>query len=387
MALTRARVVALALLALHGTSTLAATLRSNSLSQANTSSSDVVGLSVLNISPNNDEYADCFNPATLPRGLYPAEHEDCLEAVKQLFYVKPPFRSTTFARRPGAGFKLPTVVRNGTCVISIDVMHDTDEDIFKPLLMYATARELALRCTQGAFRYGGRSLTGPKMVVEVLVFGRIRPLENGDSELVASDSAVVVTGEQLTSRDLSLLNESSLELTEPTMAKPASRGEILNLNNPVPFGSLQCYDPPLPRERAWPIDIKDCETATEAIFGEKQVDQKYTFSREPVATKFYYPLPATFRNRSCVVHIDMNNKGDQDTVRLSIVEATAWVLAHKCCGEEQSVEQYGGRGTVGGGSKGLINVWVYGRPWPPPAGASNMTSLVLAQPPPLIESE
>ena len=83
----------------------------------------------------------------------------------------------------------------------------------------------------------------------------------------------------------------------------------------------------------------------------------------------------------------MNNDSDEDTVKLSIIEATAWVLAHKCCGEEAPAEQYGGWGTVKAGSKGLINVWVYGRLWPPRVGATNVTSLVLARPASSINSD
>ena len=67
----------------------------------------------------------------------------------------------------------------------------------------------------------------------------------------------------------------------------------------------------------------------------------------------------------------MNNDGDQDTVRLRIVEATAWVLAHKCSDEEKPVDRYGGRATVGVGAKDLIIVWVYGRLWPPPVVVTN----------------
>ena len=171
------------------------------------------------------------------------------------------------------------------------------------------------------------------------------------------------------------------------MARTVRWDKPLDLYGPNPGTTLTCYDPPLPRERLWPIDVKDCEAAAEEIFTDKQPDQRYTFSREPVVTNFYYALPATFRHKSCIVHLDMNNDSDRDTVRLTIVEATAWVLAHKCSGEEKSGEQYGGQGTVGVGSKGLINVWVYGRLWPSPTGATNKTNLILVSPAPLLESD
>lgn len=381
MALPRARTASLLLLSFYGFSAFAVNLQSNVSSLLNASSLDAVNLSILNNSSNND---DCFNPATPRRGLYPAEEQDCLNAAAELFNVRDPFHPITFARRNNVGFKLPKVFRNGTCVISIDVVNERDSDKFKPWLVYSTAVDLAHRCTQGAFRFGGRTTAGPKKVVDVLVFGRVWPPENGIIHPATLGSPVVVAREQ---GDSSLSSEDSLNETELSESNITSLGESLGLNGPSLGGALQCADPPLPRERAWPINFKDCEVATDAIIGDKDRTQKYTFSREPVATKFYYPLPATFRYRSCVVFLDMNNNSDQDTVRLSIVEATAFVLAHKCSGEEKPVDQYGGMATVGVAAKDLINVWVYGRLWPPPAGTTNVTNGVLNQPAPLIDSE
>lgn len=387
MALLHARAAALLLLFLYAFSAFAASLQSNVSSLSNASYSDATSLLMVNSSSNNNEHGDCFNQATPHRGLYPAREQDCVNAAKELFYFRDPFRPTTFARRNNVGFRLPKVVRNGTCVISIDVMNDADKDKFKPWLVYTTAMDIAHRCTQAAFGFGGRSMAGPKKVVDVLVFGRGLPLKNGAVGPAVSESAVIVAREQLARDDSSLLNETSLNLIKPSAVDTTSLDDRLGVNAPQLGGALVCADPPLPRERAWPINFKDCEMATNAVFGDRQRDQRYTFSREPVATKFYYPLPAKVRYRSCVILLDMNNNNDQDTVRLSIVEATAWVLAHKCSGEERSVDQFGGRATVGVGAKDLINIWVYGSLWPTPDGATNVTGLVLAQPARLIDSE
>ena len=354
---------------------------------SNTTSSDAISLPALNNPSNDDGYGDCFNPATSRRGLYPAKQEDCFNAAKELLYVKEPFHAITFARSSNVGFKLPQVARNGTCVISIDVMNDTDMDKFEPVLLYIAAWEIALRCTQGTFPFGGKTMTGPKKVVDVLVFGRAWRLDDGAAEPVNSEGVVAVAGERLTSRDSRLMNEPSFTSSRSSVANNTSRNDLLRLNALEARSTLKCYDPPLPRERVWPIEVKDCEIAAYAIIGDRQSDQEYTFSREPIVTEFYYPLPATYRFRSCVVHLDTKDDRDQDTVRLSIVEATAWVLAHKCSGEERSAEKYGGLGTVGLGSEGLINIWVYGRLWPPPVGATNVSTLVLAQPASLIKSE
>ena len=375
-------VVAFLMLALCGLSSFTAALQLNVISKSNTSSSD---LSIHNASADGDEYADCFDQPTPRRGLHPAKVLDCYNALNELFSLKYAFRPTTFARRPEVGFRLPRVVRNGTCVISIDVLDDDDADTFEPLIVYTTASEITLRCTQGDFRLGGRTLTGPRGVVDVLVFGRVWPLESGSTP---SESAVAIPGELSTRRESDFLNNTSrMSLTRPAVSNLASRDKGLELINPELAAGLECYDPPLPRERHWPIDVTDCENASEEIWEDRERNQKYTFSREVVSTKFYFPLPATFRYRTCVVHLDVENEGDEDTVRLSIVEATAWVLAHKCSGEEKSLEVYGGWGKVGAGTKGLINIWVYGRPWPIQIGATNVTSLVPSQPSSLLDSE
>lgn len=387
MAVPRTRAVTLLLLAFHGFSIFAATLPSNVSSLSDTISPDAVNLPILNVSSNDGAYSDCFNPATPRRGLYPAKLNDCLNAIDTLSVIKNPWHSVIFARRRRVGFTLPKIVRNETCVISIDVMNDADSDFMKPQVVYTKAREIALDCTQGAFRFGGRAKIGPKMVVDVLVFGRLWPLEDGAVEPIASESAVIMAEEGLTGRNSDLRNKPPLRIMAPSGIDNMGHDSNLSLNALELGAELKCYDPPLPRERIWPINVNDCEMATSAFVGHKPISQKYTFSRKPIATKYYYHLPATYSYGSCVVHLDMNNDDDQDTVKLATVEATAWVLAHKCCGEEKPTQQYGGWGTVNTGSQGLINVWIYGRLWPPRVGPTNVTGLALARPASLIDSD
>ena len=384
MALSRGRTAPLLLLAFHLLLTFVAARQSNILSLSNRKSSNVASVSA---SAVDDEHDDCFDPSTAPGGPYPARHEDCLNAIKEVFHFRSPFRPIPFSRSSYIGFMLPNVMRSGSCVISIDVMHDADQDKLKPLLVYTAARAIASKCTQGAYHFGGSMVVGPRSIVQVVVSGRVWPLNDEVSEPVVSESTVFAAEQRLTGRDSRLLNRTSLTSTEGAVARTAEWDKTLNLNALSPGTSLRCYDPPLPRERLWPIDVKDCEVAAEGILKNRQRNQRYTFSRAHIVTSFYYRLPATFSHRSCVVHLDMNNNSDRDTVRLSLVEATVWVLAHKCSGEEESVEQYGGQGIVGVGSKGLINVWVYGRPWPLPIGATNMTNLILAPPTPLLASD
>lgn len=95
---------------------------------------------------------------------------------------------------------------------------------------------------------------------------------------------------------------------------------------------------------------------TDAIFENRQREQKYTFSRSKIDTRFYYPLPTKFRYRSCVILLNMNNDNDQDIIKLSIVEATAYVLTHKCSNQEKFVNQFDERATVNVAANKLINV-------------------------------
>ena len=387
MAAPGARAVALLLLALHVCSTFTATLQSNSFNLSNTSSSNGSSLSVLNTSSTNIGNDECFTQRASHWELYPVRFEDCYHALKELYEFQNPFRGVTFARRKDVGFRLPRIFRNGSCVISIDVMDDADSDKFKPIEVYSKASQLAFRCTEGDFRFGGRAKIGPLEVVNVLVFGREWPPEPGAVEPARLDGNLVVARELLNGPNIIAPNKPSPSLVNSSVVKNTGPKNNLGIYASQNSADLKCYDPPLPRERMWPIDVKDCENASEVIMKDRRGDQKYTFSRETIDIKLYYPLPFTSRYKSCVVHLDMDNDSDQETVRLSIVEATAWVLAHKCSGEEVSVERYGGSGKVSAGSQGLIKVWVYGRLWPPPLDAQNVTSLVLAEPASSIDSE
>ncbi len=176
MALLRPHAAALLLLSLYGFSVFAASLQSNPSSLSNASSSDAASLSIVNSSSSNNEYGDCFDPEIPHRGLYPPREQDCRNAAEELFYIRDAFQTVTFARRANVGFKLPKVFRNKTCVISIDVVENADRDRFKPWLVYATAMDIAHKCTQGTFRFGGRTLTGPKKVVGTQISESTPPL-------------------------------------------------------------------------------------------------------------------------------------------------------------------------------------------------------------------
>lgn len=356
--------------------------------------------SLSNLSASNDEYDDCFDPRASRRGLYPTNIRDCFNAARYIVQHIEPFRPVSFARRQGVGFKLPRVVRSKTCVISIDVMQDDEEDVFVPLLVFSAATDLASRCTQGMFDLGGRTTVGPRKVVNVVILGRFwAPADEGleptvsevplsiseaptvkDMEGLSESPPPNITGESranTTSLDQDLQSDLSSLISNARIATDASN-----------FGGIaECNDPPLPRERAWPVGFKDCKRAIQEIVGSRERRQEYIFSRKALGTRYWYPLPAKFTHNSCVILLDMKNDGDQDTVRLSSVEASAWNLAHKCSGLEVGDEEYGGRMTVSVGGKDLIVINIYGNRWRSLAGGSNVTALAESRFPSLLDSE
>ena len=370
--------------------TASSVAKDNSLTLRDSSVLNASSLEVVPVANDTgmSEYENCFDPPMPRAGLYPTNLEDCWYAAQALLDDQDPYRQRTF-KRPGRGMpgtKLPIVIRHDTCVISIDVFNDVEKDHISPWQLYTATFDLARDCTQGLHRLGGRTTVGPKKVINVTVCGRFRPVLIGASEPAPSGTALIEAREAAENSRMSVIAHPQSAPIESSVKNISSlRGSLSLTATPIgltdsaasSLGLLgsgpQCYDPPLPRERAWPIDFEDCEEATLAIVGDRDRRRDYTFSHQIIPTKYYYPLPTTLRYKTCVIRLDMINDQDQDTVRLGYVEATAWVLAHKCSGGEVPSEEYGGRTTVGLQSRNLINIWVYGRLWPPPLAESNST--------------
>ncbi|CAD6585866.1 MAG: hypothetical protein ASARMPREDX12_002145 [Alectoria sarmentosa] len=105
-----------------------------------------------------------------------AQTSDCLYAAQQILPKGSPRRAINFTRRRTKGFfQLPKVFRYGTCVISVDVVQDSDEDKFQLLIVYEATLDLIRTCVAGFYHAGGTIFVGPKKLVYVLVFGRIPP--------------------------------------------------------------------------------------------------------------------------------------------------------------------------------------------------------------------
>ncbi|CAF9914042.1 MAG: hypothetical protein ALECFALPRED_009216 [Alectoria fallacina] len=320
----------------------------------NTSSLDITGKSMLNVSTANK--GECFSKSgpSPRRHLYPVKSLDCFNAADEMMKNRREDAAITFGRRAGMDFKLPWRARNKSCIVTIDVLNDIDFDEIVLWEVYATALDRIEECTTGENIFGGSRVVGSKNVVYVYVFGIGSPLQMASPALPAP--TLVVAREQIENRALNLFNASSMQPTEPLSVTSAP-----TTNAPTLRGIPECYDPPSPRERSVPIsNFADCEAATKDVVGTRTRSQVYVFSRKLSADPDHYQLPATFRTRTCVVHLDMEPEDAEDPVRLGFVESTAYVLAHKCSGLEEPEEKWGGTMTVSVGASDLIRVWVYG---------------------------
>ena len=327
----------------------------------NTSSLAPASISLLETA--NADSGECFTDTgpSARRHLWPVNSIDCINAADEMMKNRRAHVSMTFGRRAGMDFKLPWRARNRSCIVAVDTLNNVDFDEIELWEMFQTALNRIERCTTGDHIFGGRKAVGSKNVVYVYVFGIGSPLPI--SAPTFSAPAPVVARAQIESSELRLLNTSSSQSPHPLNSTSASALR----------GIPECYDPPLPRERAVPIsNFADCAAATIDIVASRPRAQIYIFSRKPSPDPHHYRLPATFRVGTCVVHLDMADADDEDPVRLSFVESTAWVLAHKCSGLEKPEEKWGGTMTVGVGAMDLIRVWVYGvmpqgaeGAWPP----------------------
>ena len=321
----------------------------------NASSLAPTGISVLNIS--NAGEGECFSESgpSPRRPLYPVNSFDCFNAADEILKNRRADVPMSFGRSADMDFKLPWRARNKSCVVTVDTLNGVDSDTIVLWEVYGTALDRIEECTTtGENKFGGCRVVGSKKVVYVFVFGIGSPLPTSAPAFFTPTH--IVARAQIENSELSLLNTSWSQTTEMLNSTSALTTDASTLR-----GIPECFDPPMPRERAVPIsNFTDCEAATVEIVGSRARTQICVFSRKPSTDPNHYQLPATFRSRTCVVHLDMDHQNDEDPVRLAYVESTAWVLASKCSGMEEPKEKWGGTMTVSVGARDLIRVTVYG---------------------------
>ncbi|KAL6720079.1 hypothetical protein ACLMJK_002000 [Lecanora helva] len=366
------------------------------------SSLDPFSLDSANTTNLTSPIADgCFDSTSAYRLVIP-EYTDCLKATHQILTrIANPKVPHVFARwaTGKAGVNLPKVFFNETCVVSLDVERDKDEEKFPPFNAWKAALKLVSVCVDGETFLGGKVMIGPKKLVTLLVFGRKpSPPDIGDdmenTVADASGSRPITARSKGISQNadnaslLAMAGENELAETVPTedvsnhvvrvnsvdedRLNNSAMVQVGNLSipgTPSLSGEIMCYDAPTQRELGYPINVRDCEQAVTQIIGNRDKMNFYLFSRRRFNIPSYFPMPARFTHGSCVAFLDMVDDRVVERVRLTYVESSAWVLMHKCSGEEVPEQRYGGSMTVGVGANNRIRVYVYGLRPPSPGGA------------------
>lgn len=363
----------------------------NASSMGNSTELELATPSLVNAS-NLDAGAMCFEMPKAYEIRGAADQRDCYQAADEMIEGKPRGMPLTFGRNSDATFHLPATFNYGTCYIFVDVLNAGDEDTFELWTLYGVVLDVANRCTmspdQATNIWGGKGTAGPRGLVNVYIAGMASP------ETVpvptTSGNAHVVTRAHAESKASNISDASSVGPDVPILEALASGGKPgLNTSTNISNGwsasiitrlggELTCYDPPLPREMLYPYVSSDCDEANDQIIGSRNKWAPYIFSRKPSTDPHWYQLPVKYTYGSCVIFIDMKNDKDEDSVRVTYVASSAWVLAHKCSGEENPEYRYGGFMTVSVGAADLISINVYGRPsgQSPTLAVSQNTSLM-----------
>ena len=119
----------------------------------------------------------CFpNAAPQGTGLKETKYLDCINAAWRITVSEMhPKADRYFSRLPGRSdhdFLVPDGFIQDSCAIIVDVISETDYDIFSLVELQKVALELVESCVKPRPHLGGRDRVGPKQVTQVLIFGR-----------------------------------------------------------------------------------------------------------------------------------------------------------------------------------------------------------------------
>ncbi len=122
---------------------------------------------------------ECYEPKI---GRLPINFKDCQDAASQ---INPDFKTQffTFGRQSSEDpnyIKLPKSYRSGTCIIYLDMLQDTDQDLLTLPMVWKATTHLANECVgqqaESALRLGGILGIPPRNLLHVVIFGRKYPV-------------------------------------------------------------------------------------------------------------------------------------------------------------------------------------------------------------------
>ena len=96
---------------------------------------------------------------------------DCTLAVNKIAIPLSP-SPFDFHRTPDRPFPLPNSFSAGSCLIWVDMESDDAEDTFSPTDVLVAVSRIIGRCVGDSPALGGKTLVGPKKLMNVFVFGR-----------------------------------------------------------------------------------------------------------------------------------------------------------------------------------------------------------------------
>lgn len=142
----------------------------NSTKNSNTNNP---GTSIVNITYALERLVGCYRqaPPNEPQ-LCRTTFTDCFNAVAKISAHDT--RSLVhFRRNHDSTFILPNSFTYNTCVIFLDMVTADAEDYFYIGQVRDVAIDTARRCTALPLALGGKGMAGPRMLMEVVVLGRL----------------------------------------------------------------------------------------------------------------------------------------------------------------------------------------------------------------------
>lgn len=292
------------------------------------------------------ENQECFSG----QPLFPPSYTDCFNAAQEILQgFRNPHRSVTFARRDGIGFRLPRVIKYGSCVISLDVPSDNDKDRFQPWTAYAAALSVVEKCVEGVHRLGGQRTVGGKNVVTLMVFGENRSAEDGNGE----NGGSMLEPSNVTTVDV---RDRAVDPARTLNTSTLNSASEMPLNSSSLALDLVCVEAPRTHEVRFPPYQNDCYQAADSIIQGRPRNIPLTFSRHPDAT---FRLPLSVAHGTCFIHIKLSNPDDEDTFELWTLYGAALDVANRCTvSPTEQINKCGGAKLTG--PKNLVNVMVMG---------------------------
>ena len=114
------------------------------------------------------DYEPCFERRS---DRLTANYHDCKTAIEKIPRSSGR-RRYIFGRSAHSTYKLPRSFHSGTCIITLDMIHDEQTDILTLTQIRETALALALKCTRGpVFDLGGVQAVEPRNLLYITILG------------------------------------------------------------------------------------------------------------------------------------------------------------------------------------------------------------------------